>query len=47
MLGVDKTHGLWRLLDVILLSKIEGIYTFDATNLDQNTIKNYLKVLQI
>ena len=46
MLGVDKTHGLWRLLDIILLSKIEGIYIFNAINLDQNT-KNYLKLSKI
>ena len=30
MLGDDKTHGLWRSLDIILPSKIEGIYTFNA-----------------
>ena len=47
MLGVDETHALWRPLDVILLSKIEGIYSFNATNLHQNTVKNYLKLSQI
>ena len=46
-LGDDKTHGLWRPLDVILLCKIEGIYTFNATNLHQNAVKNYLKLSQI
>ena len=46
MLGVDKTHGLWWLLDVILLSIIEGIYTFNAINLDQNTIKKLFKTIK-
>ena len=35
------------LLMLILLSKIEGIYTFNATNLHQNAVKNYLKLSQI
>ena len=30
-----------------LLSKIEGIYSFNATNLYQNALKNYLKLSQI
>ena len=30
-----------------LLSKIEGIYTFNATNLHQNALKNYLQLSQI
>ena len=30
-----------------LFSKIEGIYTFNATNLHQNAIKNYLKLSEI
>ena len=47
MLGDDKTHGLWRPLDVILLSKIEEIDTFKSTNLHQNAVKTYLKVSQI
>ena len=47
MLGVDKTHGLWQPLLLILLSKIEGNYTFNATNLHQNALKNYLKLSQI
>ena len=46
-LGDDKTHGLWRPLDAILLSKIEGIYTFNATNLHQNALRNYLKLSQM
>ena len=46
-LGDDKTHGLWRPLDVISLSKIVGIYAFNATNLHQNAVKNYLKLSQI
>jgi hypothetical protein len=46
MLCDNRTHGLWRPLDVILLSKIEGIYSFHATNLHQNTVKNYLKLSQ-
>ena len=47
MLGVDKTHGLWQPLLLILLSKIEGNYTFNATNLHQNALKNYLNLSQI
>ena len=47
MLGVVENHGLWRPLDAILLSKIEGNYTSNATNLHQNAVKNYLKVSQI
>ena len=47
MLGVDKTHGLWWPLLLVLLSKIEGNYTFNATNLHQNALKNYLKLSQI
>ena len=47
MLGVDKTHSLWRLLDVILLSIIEGIYTFNAINLDQNTKKLFKTIKNI
>jgi hypothetical protein len=30
-----------------LLSKIEGIYTFNATNLHQNALKNYLKLSHV
>jgi hypothetical protein len=30
-----------------LLSKIKGIYIFNATNLYQNAVKNYLKLSQI
>ena len=44
MLGDDKTHGLWRPLDDNLLSKIEGNYTNNATNLHQNAVKNYSKL---
>ena len=47
MLGVDKNHGLWRPLDAVLLSKIEGNYTSNATNLHQNAVKNYLKLSKI
>ena len=47
MLGDGKTHGLWRPLDVILHSKIEGNYTLNATNLHQNAAKNYSKLSQI
>ena len=47
MLGVVETHGLWWPFDAFLLSKIEGNYTFDATNLHQNAVKNYLKLSQI
>ena len=43
MLGVVETHGLWWPLDAILLSKIEGNYTFNATNLNKNAVKNYYK----
>ena len=32
---------------LVLLSKIEEIDTFKSTNLHQNAVKNYLKVLQI
>ena len=35
------------LLMLVLLSKIEGNYTSNATNLHQNAVKNYLKVSQI
>ena len=31
-------------LMLILLSKIEGNYTLNATNLHQNAVKNYLKL---
>ena len=47
MLGDGETHGLWRPLDLILLSKIEWIFTLNVTNLHQNALKNYLKVSQI
>ena len=47
MLGVVETHGLWWPLDAILLSKIEGNYTLNATNLHQNAAKNYSKLSQI
>ena len=47
MLGDGKTHGLWRPLDVILLSKIEGNHIPNATNLDQNATRNYLKLSKI
>ena len=42
-----KPMAYGGLLMSILLSKIEGIYTFNATNLYQNTVKNYLKISQI
>ena len=32
---------------LVLLSKIEEIDTFKSTNLHQNAVKTYLKVLQI
>ena len=34
-------------LMLILLSEIEGIYTFNATNLHQTAVKSYLKLSQI
>ena len=42
-----KPTAYGGLLMLVLLSKIEGIYTFNATNLHQNTIKNYSKLSQI
>ena len=45
MLGVVETHGLWWPLDAILLSKIEGNYTFNATNLHQNAVKKLFKTI--
>ena len=47
MLGDGETHGLLRPLDLILLSKIEWIFTLNATNLHQNAVRNCLKLLQI
>ena len=47
MLGDGETHGLWRPLDLILLSKIEWIFTLNATNLHQNAVRNCSKLLQI
>ena len=32
---------------LVLLSKIEGIHTFKATNLHQNAVKTYLKSITI
>jgi hypothetical protein len=47
---------LWMLIELtayggfmilVLLSKIEDIYIFNATNLHQNAVKHYLKPSQI
>ena len=32
---------------LVLLKKIKGIYIFNATNLYQNAVKNYIKLPQI
>ena len=42
-----KPTAYGGLLMLVLLSKIEGNYTFNATNLHQNAVKNYLKLSQI
>ena len=42
-----KPTAYGGLLMLVLLSKIEGNYTFNATNLNKNAVKNYLKLLQI
>ena len=42
-----KPTAYGGLLMLILLIKIEGNYTFNATNLQQSAVKNYLKLLQI
>ena len=42
-----KPTAYGGLLMLVLLSKIEGNYTSNATNLHQNALKNYLKLSQI
>ena len=42
-----KPMAYGGLLVLVLLSKIEGNYAFNATNLHQNALKNYLKLSQI
>ena len=45
---VKRVSGVYcGFMMLALLSKIEGIYTFNATNLHQNTEKNYLKLSQM
>ena len=41
-----KPTAYGGLLMLVLLSKIEEIGTFKATNLHQNAVKNYLKPSQ-
>jgi hypothetical protein len=45
MLIEPTAYGGFMVL--VLLSKIEDIYTFNPTNLHQNAVKNYLKPSQI
>ena len=47
MLGGVETTAYGGLLILILLSKIEGNYITNATNLHQNATKNYLKLSKI
>ena len=42
-----KPTAYGGLLMLVLLSKIEVNYTFNAPNLHQNAVKNYLKLSQI
>jgi hypothetical protein len=42
-----KPTAYGSLLMLVLLSKIEEIYTFEATNLHQNGAKTYLKSITI
>ena len=42
-----KPTAYGGLLMLVLLSKIEGNYTFNANNLHQNAVKNYSKLSQI
>ena len=47
-LDVDRIHGLWwPLVMLVLLSKIEEIDTFKATNLHHNGVKTSLRVSQL